>query len=92
MTQAARGALPEQLVTLLTQHMEVRLEPGDLAPTATFKSLGVDSLSLMELVVAAEDEFGIVLPEDTLDLSPASTLADAARVFEEAACAADDAR
>ncbi|MGV9273906.1 acyl carrier protein [Streptomyces griseosporeus] len=81
MTQASPQALPEQLVALLTQHLEVHADPADLTLTTTFESLGVDSLALMELVVAAEEEFGIVLPEDTLDLSPASTLADAARAF-----------
>jgi acyl carrier protein len=84
MTAAARGALPEQLVALLTEHLDITADPGDLTPTTTFASLDVDSLALMELVVAAEEEFGIVLPEDALDLSPASTLADAARVFAEA--------
>lgn len=81
MTQAKPHALPEQLLALLTQHLEIDAGPEDLTPTTTFESLDVDSLALMELVVAAEEEFGIVLPEDTLDLSPASTLADAARAF-----------
>ncbi|MHC3471054.1 acyl carrier protein [Streptomyces sp. 7R007] len=81
MTEAPQDALPEQLMALLTDHLSITAPPGDLTPTTTFASLDVDSLALMELVVAAEEEFGIVLPEDTLDLSPASTLADAARAF-----------
>lgn len=81
MSQATPHALPEQLLALLTQHLEIDADPADLTPTTSFESLDVDSLALMELVVAAEEEFGIVLPEDTLDLSPSSTLADAARAF-----------
>ncbi|MDX3763858.1 phosphopantetheine-binding protein [Streptomyces sp. AK02-04a] len=42
----------------------------------------MDSLSLMELVVAAEEELGIVLPEDAVELSPIATLGEAAQVFE----------
>ncbi|MET9955060.1 phosphopantetheine-binding protein [Streptomyces sp. NPDC006339] len=84
MTQSVPDTLPEQLVTLLTEHLDVKVDPGDLTPSTTFESLDVDSLALMELVVAAEEEFGTILPEETLDLSPASTLAEAARAFDEA--------
>ncbi|WP_329375460.1 acyl carrier protein [Streptomyces sp. NBC_01483] len=89
MTQAAetdreRG-LPERLVALLTGHLEVEVAPEQLTAATTFESLGMDSLSLMELVVAADQEFGIVLAEGELDLFPASTLGDAARAFEHAA-------
>ncbi|RLV04585.1 acyl carrier protein [Streptomyces griseocarneus] len=84
MTQMAPDALPEPLVALLTEHLPIKAAPDRLTPTATFESLGVDSLALMELVVAAEEKFGIVLPEEALDLSPSATLADAARAFADA--------
>jgi len=83
--RAAQPVLPERLIALLTGHLDVAADPGELYTTTTFESLGMDSLSLMELVVAAEEEYGIVLPEDTLDLSPGSTLGDAARAFRDAA-------
>ncbi|GGS89075.1 phosphopantetheine-binding protein [Streptomyces chromofuscus] len=86
MTQATeRTELPERLVELITHHLEVRVDRDRLTPDVTFASIGMDSLSLMELVVAAEEEFGIVLPDEALDLSPASTLGDAARAFRDAA-------
>ncbi|MCC5480526.1 acyl carrier protein [Streptomyces barringtoniae] len=89
MTQAAEPdaerALPERLVALLTGHLDVEVVPEQLTAATTFESLGMDSLSLMELVVAAEQEYGIVLVEGELDLFPASTLADAAQAFEHAA-------
>ncbi|MCZ0990615.1 acyl carrier protein [Streptomyces diastatochromogenes] len=81
----AERVLPERLVALLTGHLDVGMAPEQLTATMTFESLGMDSLSLMELVVAAEQEFGIVLAEGELDLFPASTLGDAARAFEHAA-------
>ncbi|MES4887531.1 acyl carrier protein [Streptomyces sp. NPDC096012] len=88
MTQVAEGAaesaLPEELVALLIGHLDVRADAGEFSGRTTFESLGLDSLSLMELVVAAEEEYGIVLPENALDLRPSSTLGDAARAFEHA--------
>ncbi|MGF1426429.1 acyl carrier protein [Kitasatospora sp. LaBMicrA B282] len=82
--QDARPALPEGLVALLTGHLDVDAAVERLTPATTFESLGMDSMSLMELVVAAEQEFGIVLPAGGLDLFPDSTLGDAARAFEDA--------
>ncbi|MFI7320629.1 acyl carrier protein [Streptomyces venezuelae] len=73
--------LPAELVALLADRLDVETV-GQLSPSTTFESLGLDSLWLMELVVAAEEEFGIVLPEDALDLRPASTLGEAAAAFE----------
>ncbi|ATL32213.1 acyl carrier protein [Streptomyces formicae] len=88
MTQAqkptAQPELSERFVTLLTSILDREPEPGELSPHTTFESLDMDSLYLMELVVAAEQEFGIVLPDDAMDLSPSSTLADATRVFQRA--------
>ncbi|WP_035838587.1 acyl carrier protein [Kitasatospora azatica] len=81
---AAESALPEELVALLTGHLNVQAEAGELSGRTTFESLGLDSLSMMELVVAAEEEYGIVLPEDALDLRPSSTLGEVARAFEHA--------
>ncbi|WP_241844859.1 acyl carrier protein [Streptomyces silvensis] len=79
-----RPELSEELVALLTGRLDVRSGSGELSPATTFESLGLDSLSLMELVLAAEEEFGMVLPETALDLSPASTLGEAAEAFEHA--------
>ncbi|MEU5589526.1 MULTISPECIES: acyl carrier protein [Streptomyces] len=76
--------LPERLVTLLTDHLKVALPPERLSPAMTLESLDFDSLALMELVVAAEETYGLSLPDDLLDLSPASTLEEAARLFDAA--------
>ncbi|WP_030559870.1 acyl carrier protein [Streptomyces aureocirculatus] len=77
-----RPELSEELVALLTGHLNVKAGPDELSPATTFESLGLDSLSLMELVLAAEEEFGIVLPETALDLRLASTLGEADEAFE----------
>ncbi|MEU5899416.1 MULTISPECIES: acyl carrier protein [Streptomyces] len=82
---AQQSELPAELVALLTDRLDVEVGSDQLSPSTTFESLGLDSLWLMELVVAAEEEFGIVLPEDALDLRPASTLGEAAAAFEHVA-------
>ncbi|MEV5507867.1 acyl carrier protein [Streptomyces orinoci] len=84
MPQTEPDALPEPLLALLTERLPAEAAPGSLTPSATFESLGMDSLALMELVVAAEERFGIVLPEEALDLAPSATLADAALAFADA--------
>jgi acyl carrier protein len=77
-------ALPDLLVTLLTKQLKVPVYPDQISATTTFEDLGMDSLSLMELVVTAEEEFGIILSEEILDLSPSATLGEAARGFYDA--------
>jgi len=39
----------------------------DLTPGTTLNELGLDSLSLMEFIFAAEDAFSIRIPEEELD-------------------------
>lgn len=78
---AGQTELPEPLVALLVHHLDVPVSRSRVTSEATFESLGMDSLALRELVVAAEEEFGVVLPDAALDLSPASTLGEAARAF-----------
>ncbi|OKK15674.1 acyl carrier protein [Streptomyces sp. CB00455] len=84
MTQAAYNALPEQLVALVNEQLGGEAQARQLTPDLTFESLGMDSLALMELVVAAEERFGIVPSEEAMDLAPSATLAAAARAFADA--------
>ncbi|MEV4923775.1 phosphopantetheine-binding protein [Streptomyces roseoverticillatus] len=77
-------ALSANFVSLLTDHLRIPVPADQLSPTATLESLDIDSLALMELVVTAEEVFGVVLPDGALDLSPSATLGEAARVFDEA--------
>jgi acyl carrier protein len=49
-------------------------------PEATLQALGLDSLSLAELLFDLEDEFGIEVPEERADLS---TLGEAAALVDE---------
>lgn len=49
---------------LLTERFGV--PEGEIVAEATFADLELDSIALVELVMAVEDEFGVRLPEDEL--------------------------
>ena len=55
----------DALAELLTQKFHV--DPALVKPEATLAALGLDSLTLMEFVFAAEDRFDLRIPEDKLD-------------------------
>ena len=40
------------------------MEPGTLTPETTFESLDFDSLDIVDMMMACEDEFGVEIPED----------------------------
>ncbi|MEU7163413.1 acyl carrier protein [Streptomyces morookaense] len=65
------NSVQDRLVALLGR-LEVPTE--DLSADATFDSLDFDSLALIELSVAVQKEFGVVV--DETELSPESTVAD----------------
>lgn len=63
---------------LLTQ---LHLNESELRPELSFDDLAVDSLELLELVVAIEDAFDIQL--DEAQLAACATLAEAAELIME---------
>ena len=63
---------------LLTQ---LHLNESELRPELSFDDLAVDSLELLELVVAIEDAFDIRL--DEAQLAACATLAEAAELIME---------
>jgi acyl carrier protein len=62
----------------------VGVDPGRVtADTRLDEDLGVDSLTLVDVVVAIEDRFGLVIPDD--DWSRFHTVADIAAQLGQAA-------
>ena len=60
---------------------------GDISPEKSFlDDLDVDSLSMVEIATAAEDKFGIRIPDD--DLKDLKTVGDAVSYIEKAGVAA----
>ena len=56
---------------------------GDVTPTKNFiDDLDVDSLAMVEIATAAEDHFGVRIPDE--DLKDLRTVADAVNYIEKA--------
>lgn len=55
---------------------EYQLAPEKLTPDARLDELGVDSLGVMELLFQVEDEFGIRLPSDQVELPTIGDVVD----------------
>jgi acyl carrier protein len=61
-----------------------RVDPAAVTPHARLADdLGIDSLTLVDVVVAAEDRFGLVIPDD--DWARFETVGDAVAYLERAA-------
>ena len=59
------------------------VNPGDVAEDKSFTDdLDVDSLSMVEVVVAAEERFGVKIPDD--DVKGLRTVGDAVSYIEKA--------
>jgi acyl carrier protein len=65
---------------------ELEVEVKQLAPEAKFiEDLGADSLDIVELVMALEEEFGIDIPDE--DADKMKTVGDAMKYLQEHASA-----
>lgn len=59
---------------------DYKLEAGQLTPEAPLEALGIDSLGVADLLFNVEDEFGISLPPEPVQLV---TIGDVARFIDE---------
>jgi acyl carrier protein len=66
----------DEVVQLI--HEKFGVEPGVLAPATTLTEFGLDSLTLVELIFAIEEHFGIQIPDhaDIKTLKALTTLID----------------
>ncbi|MFE9222604.1 acyl carrier protein [Streptomyces lavendulae] len=78
------AATKEEILSGLAKILEevADIDPYKVSMDKTFKELDVDSLSLVESVVAAEEEFGVKIPDD--QVSRLVTVGDAVRFIQEA--------
>jgi acyl carrier protein len=63
------------------------VEEHEVTPDATFASLDLDSLAIVEFALVAEKEFGIVLTED--EVSPRARVGDAVTLLTAKGAAVD---
>ena len=82
MTTAASGDVLTGLAEVLE---DVAGTPADqVVPTASFdKDLDIDSLTMVEVVVACEEKFGVRIPDEALE--QLSTVGDAVDYISKAA-------
>ena len=66
------------LAQVLSEKYDVN--PDTISPEATLTELGLDSLTIVELLFDVEDEFGIEIPEERATFQ---TLAEAAALVDE---------
>ena len=66
------------LAEVLSKKYDV--DPDAISPEATLTELGLDSLTIIELLFDVEDEFGIEIPEERATFQ---TLAEAAALVDE---------
>lgn len=74
----AKAEILSGLLGILRNELGVFVD-GDAGPQ-TFESLDVDSLSMVEFVVAAEERFGVSMRDD--DIRSLKTLDDAVRLIQ----------
>ncbi len=72
-----RTEILDRLKQVVTERVNV--DPDQLVPAARLADIGIDSFSLIELVFVAEEEFGIKIPIDGLQVT---TVDDVLAVIE----------
>jgi acyl carrier protein len=74
----------ERLTAMLESDFGIAKE--SLAPDATLESLDIDSLRLIEIVFAVEEQFHVTMPQDQGEIrARVKTLGDLATLIEELA-------
>ncbi len=72
--------LDERVKKIVVEHLDV--EPGKVEPKASFiDDLGADSLDIVELVMAFEEEFEVEIPDDAAE--KIQTVGDAIEFIKE---------
>lgn len=73
-------AVEEKIREIIVEQLSVA--SGEVVPEASFiDDLGADSLDIVELVMAIEEEFGLEIPDD--DAEKMQTIQDAISYVEE---------
>jgi len=72
-------ALQERVAEIIVEQLGV--SSGEVSPEASFiDDLGADSLDIVELIMAMEEEFDVEIPDD--DAEKIQTLGDAIRYLK----------
>ncbi|MGM9550105.1 MAG: acyl carrier protein [Faecousia sp.] len=64
----------DKLVNYAAKQLE--LDPSEITPDATFESLGIDSLDIVEMIMDLETEMGVELDLEDQQIATFQELAD----------------
>ncbi len=64
----------EKLVNYAAKQLE--LDAGEITPTSTFESLGIDSLDIVEMIMDLESELGVELDLEDQKIATFGELAE----------------
>ena len=64
----------EKLVSFAVEHLD--LDASEITPDATFETLGIDSLDVVEMIMDLESELGIELDMEDQKITTFQELAD----------------
>ncbi|WP_328611220.1 phosphopantetheine-binding protein [Amycolatopsis sp. NBC_00345] len=73
------------LEKVIRRHLKNLPEDQELAPEASLKELGLDSMKAVELLFDLEDELGIALPDNAMTRETFATPASLKQVLLDAA-------
>jgi acyl carrier protein len=75
----AEERIEDRVKRLIVTRLFLKLAPEAIEENKSLMDVyGVDSVSLLELVVGAEEEFGITIPDEEFDLKHFQTVASLA--------------
>lgn len=75
-------SISERLRTVIARHLQI--DPDDVTDQARIvEDLGADSLDIVEITMACEEEFSIDIPDQ--DMEEAKSVADLVQMIERAA-------
>ena len=63
MMMAVSDNLEQQVIDVLAKRRKI--DPAGITAATTFEQLGIDSLDATDLLFTLEDDFGIVIPDET---------------------------
>ena len=72
-------SLSDQIKSILSAHLSV--EPDDLTDSTSFDDLNADSLDVVEIIMALEEEFDLEIPDE--DAEKIRTVGDVTEYIKE---------